>query len=161
MIVACYIKNVNAQSSRVTITPSSPKAAFQNKGQLIPDLSYGNIRVVINTTNLFHGTREICKAAEILQKEQDVLLNYITKRQQKSRPTLAIKMIHDITSHLHLACAENKLHVEETKRIFGTPLDQPTEEGTVLKTMSKIARRVERQIVSLAIFGVIRIIFRL
>ena len=47
---------------QVTIPPSSPKAAFEYKGKLVTDhLSYGSIRVHINTTDLFHGAKNYAK----------------------------------------------------------------------------------------------------
>ena len=106
ILIFCNLNEVFTKTEpQVIITPSSPKAAFEYKGKLVPDhLSYGNIRVHINTTDLFRGAGELCKAAEMLQKEQDALQDYVSRREKKNRPTLAIKMVHDITKNLHLKC---------------------------------------------------------
>ena len=65
-VIICSLTAIKGE--KVTISPSNPKAAFQYKGKLIPDLSYGNIRLEINTTNLFHGTKELCQAGSLLQR---------------------------------------------------------------------------------------------
>ena len=82
----------------------------------------------------------------MLQKEQDALQDYVSRREKKSKPTLAIKMVHDMTRNLHLECKENKEHVQETQQIFGIPLNISNE-----NEMNFLERHVRQVFVALAL----------
>ena len=55
--------------SATKIEPTTNEILFKPLGNLIPELSWATIRTKINITDMFKETEELCRAANIMDKE--------------------------------------------------------------------------------------------
>ena len=55
--------------SSTKIEPTTNEILFKPLGNLIPELSWATIRTKINITDMFKETEELCRAANIMDKE--------------------------------------------------------------------------------------------
>ena len=62
-------------STETTLTPTNATNIFIPAGQMIPKADYAILRIVINVTNIFEETREVCHLSDAIEE----LMNKWTK----------------------------------------------------------------------------------
>ena len=65
----CFIICLIHTTATTTITPTSNEVLFKPLGQLIPELSWGTVRVHINMSDIFTETNYICNASRLMDTE--------------------------------------------------------------------------------------------
>ena len=63
-----WIRHV-LSTETTTITPTSNEVLFKPLGQLIPELSWGTIRVHVNMSDIFTETNYLCNASRLMDTE--------------------------------------------------------------------------------------------
>ena len=67
-ILFCSITTSNA----TTIIPTSNEVLFKPLGQLIPELSWGTVRIHVNMSDIFTEINYICKASRLIDTGTNV-----------------------------------------------------------------------------------------
>lgn len=66
------------ETEATKITKTNTEILFEPVGQMIPELSWANIRVKIDVTTLYNETIDLCGASMKLNKEIQNILNVKT-----------------------------------------------------------------------------------
>ena len=68
-LLSCVWIQYLLEIDTTTITPTSNEVLFKPLGQLIPELSWGTIRVHVNMSDIFIETNYICNASRLMDAE--------------------------------------------------------------------------------------------
>ena len=68
IIILISLQGLNSLTS-TKIEPTSNEILFKPLGNLIPELSWATVRTKIDITDMFKETEELCRAANIMDKE--------------------------------------------------------------------------------------------
>ena len=105
-----------------TITPTSNEVLFKPLGQLIPELSWGTVKVHINMSDIFTETNYICNASRLMDTEWGKMktkhgkgFNGISPTKLNSRSAyLSVPLIKDIAK----MCEENSNIIQEIIEVY-------------------------------------------
>ena len=103
--------------SSTKIEPTTNEILFKPLGNLIPELSWATIRTKINITDMFKETEELCRAANIMDKEYTRMGDKYTGGKIKIKVSPA--NLNNIQAHLAEILAEDirQMCIQNTIRI--------------------------------------------
>ena len=105
------------QSSYSTkISKTSAEIIFEPIGNIIPELSWANIRVTLNITTMFEENNDLCRAHSQLRTEGKTFLPKLYKGDKDNQN---YQLIIDMTNNLKHSCLENTYIIDEVADVFG------------------------------------------
>ena len=116
-----WIRHV-LSTETTTITPTSNEVLFKPLGQLIPELSWGTIRVHVNMSDIFTETNYLCNASRLMDTEYAKMKRKYGRGFSGIAPTklnsrsayLSVSLTEDITK----MCEENSMIVQEIIEVY-------------------------------------------
>jgi len=123
----------------VNITKTTNEILFYPKGKIVPELSWGTIRIKLNISTIWKDTKHLCKAYNLAKKETARIfhINNFTR----ATPQMSLSIIKDLKHYCH----ENSKIIDEIIDVFELKVERP-------KTIPKrptIVKRARRQLVAI------------
>jgi len=124
----------------VNITRTKNEFLFLPKGKIVPELSWGTIRIKLNITTIWKDTKHLCKSYNLAKKETGRIfhINNLTR----VTPQMSMSIIKNLKHYCH----ENSKIIDEIIDVF--ELKQITRPKTVPKRPT-IIKRARRQIIAI------------
>ena len=111
-----------ASSASTIITSTSNEVLFKPLGQLIPELSWGTIRIHVNMSDIFIDTNYLCKASRLMDNEWAKMkrkygsgFSGIPPKQLNSRSAY---FTESLTKDIAKLCEENSKLVQEIIEVY-------------------------------------------
>ena len=145
--ICCIFVLYTTPANTTTIIPTSNEFLFKRFGQLIPELSWGTIRVHINMSYIFTATNYICNASRLLDSEWGKIktkhgkgFNGVPPTKVKGRSShLSVPLIKDISK----MCEENSNIIQELIEVYHlSKLDKPEELKYSAKHIKKTSKSI-------------------
>ena len=126
----CVITCLIPPTATTTITPTSNEVLFKPLGQLIPELSWGTVRVHINMSDIFTETKYICNASRLMDTEWAKMRRKYGSGFSGIPPTKlnsrSAYLSESLTKDIAKMCEENSRRVQEIIEVYHlTKLQQP------------------------------------
>ena len=119
------VKHLTSEKLTPTlIEPTANEILFKPLGYLIPELSWATIRTKINITDMFKETEELCKAANIMEKEYHRMGSKFTGG--KSKLTISPSNLNNLQAYLaeilaediRQMCVQNAIRIQEIIDVY-------------------------------------------
>ena len=131
---------------------------FKPLGNLIPELSWATIRTKINITDMFKETEELCKAANIMDKEYTRMGNKFTGG--KIKMTVSPSNLNNIQAYLaeilaediRQMCIQNTIRIQEIIDVYN--LKKVTKPTNIQKMAPDLIRNVRQVVIGSIIAAV-------
>ena len=110
--------------SSTKIEPTTNEILFKPLGNLIPELSWATIRIKINITDMFKETEELCRAANIMEKEYTRMGDKYTggKIKIKVSPTnlnnIQAHLAEILAEDIRQMCVQNTIRIQEIIDVY-------------------------------------------
>ena len=105
-----------------TITPTSNEVLFKPLGQLIPELSWGTIRVHVNMSDIFIETNYICNASRLMDAEWAKMKRKHGKGFSGVPPnklnSRSAYLSESLTRDIDKMCEENSMIVQDIVEVY-------------------------------------------
>ena len=105
-----------------TITPTSNEVLFKPLGQLIPELSWGTIRVHVNMSDIFIETNYICNASRLMDAEWAKMKRKHGKGFSGVPPnklnSRSAYLSESLTRDIAKMCEENSMIVQDIVEVY-------------------------------------------
>ena len=126
----CVIICLIPPTATTTITPTSNEVLFKPLGQLIPELSWGTVRVHINMSDIFTETNYICNASRLMDTEWAKMKRKYGSGFSGIPPTKlnsrSAYLSESLTKDIVKMCEENSRRVQEIIEVYHlNKLQQP------------------------------------
>jgi len=132
----------------VNVTKTTNEFLFLPKGKIVPELSWGTIRIKLNISTIWKDTIKLCKSYNLAKKEKARIfhINNLTR----ATPQMSISIIKDLKHYCH----QNSKIIDEIIDVF--QLKQIERPKTIPKRPT-IVKRARRQLVAIGtvIVGVV------
>jgi len=132
----------------VNITKTTNEFLFLPKGKIVPELSWGTIRIKLNISTIWKDTKQLCKSYNLAKKETGKFfhINNFTR----ATPQMSMSIIKDLKHY----CNKNSKIIDEIIDVF--ELKQITRPKTIPKRPT-IVKRARRQLIAIGtvIVGVV------
>jgi len=88
------------EANMVNITQTTNEILFYPKGKIVPELSWGTIRIKLNISTIWKDTKHLCKSYNLAKKETARIfhINNLTR----ATPQMSISIIKDLKHYCHL-----------------------------------------------------------
>ena len=131
-----------ASIASTIITSTSNEVLFKPLGQLIPELSWGTIRIHVNMSDIFIDTNYLCKASRLMDNEWAKMkrkygsgFSGIPPKQLNSRSAY---FTESLTKDIAKLCEENSKLVQEIIEVYHLKKCSPLIACIIIPNLSKI-----------------------
>ena len=130
------------------IEPTTNEILFKPLGNLIPELSWATIRTKINITDMFKETEELCKAANIMEKEYIRMGKKFTGRESKFK--ISPSNLNNIQAYLaeilaediRQMCIQNSIRIQEIIDVYNLKkVTKPSNIQQIFPTLLRTTRQ--------------------